>query len=254
MKKILSVFIIVMFIIASAGVFSGKNNKDNGNGNGNEDEPIENLDETYVQNFINQSGISSDQITDISQVDYTNFPAGINILEMNSQNLAIYQINYTDSNDETKSIFVLSYSAAELTAPEEVVVETNDKQFLNFGYEGIKNNSVFLKTSTGVQTGSEKGYVMVRSGSITGISTNLELLNNASENIEITIYKNGEEVGFRNEINTDSVGSKKDYDIQAIGNLEFEAGDLISVYLTADAESGVVWKDVITLVEITATN
>ncbi len=249
MKKILSILVIAIFVIASAGVFAG-NNKENGVGN----KFIANLNEHYVQNFVNQSGISSEDITNIETVDFNNFPSGINIQEMNSQNLAIYQINYTDSNNEMKSIFVLSYSSSKLNPPEEVIVETNDKQFLNFGYEGIKNNSVFLKTSTGVQTGSKKGYVMVRSGSITGISTNLEVLNNASENIGITIYKNGNEIGFRNEINTDFVGSKKDYDVQSIGNLEFEAGDLISVYLITDAKSGVVWKDVITLVEITTTD
>jgi len=247
MKKILSVFMIVIFIIASAGVFSGKDP-------GDFDENVEDVTEEYVQNFINQSGISPEDITNIESVDFNNFPDGINIGNVESSNLAIYQIDYVDFNDETKSIFVVSYSAEELVSPEKVVVETQDIQFLNFGYEGYRNDSVFLKTSTGVQTGSEKGYVMVRTGSITGISTNLEVLNNALENIEITIYKNGEEVGFRNIISTDSVGSKKDYDIQAVGNLEFEAGDLISVYLTADAESGVVWKDVITLVEITTTN
>ena len=237
---------IVIFIIASAGVFSGKDP-------GDFDENVEDVTEEYVQNFINQSGISPEDITNIESVDFNNFPSGINIGNVESSNLAIYQINYTDSNDETKSIFVVSYSAEELVSPEEIL-EKDQRQFLNFGYEGYRNDSVFLKTSTGVQTGSEKGYIMVRPGSITGISTNLEVLEKGSGSVEIIIYKNGEEVGFRNIIKTNSVGSKKDYDVQATGNLEFESGDLISVYLKTDDKSKVVWKDVITLVEITTTN
>ncbi len=258
MKKILSIFVIAIFIIASAGVFAGNGNGNNGNGNGNQD-PVENettedITNEYIQTFINSTGISPDDINSISLVNSSDFPSAINIQQVSGTNLAIYQINYTDSNDEAKNIFMLSYSAGALEPTPTPTTTSENRQYLNFGYDGIKNSSTFLKTSTGVQTGSEKGYVMTRAGSITGVSTNLEVLNNATENIEITIYKNGEEVGFRNIINTDSVGSKKDYDIQATENLEFEAGDLISVYLIADAESGVVWKDAITLVEITTSN
>jgi hypothetical protein len=256
MKKILSIFVLMIFVLASAGVFAGNGNGSppDSPGNPSEDEgglSEEELNLEYVQNFINKSGISPENILQIEEADYENFSSGINIQNLNSQNFAIYEISFLDNSGEEKNVFVLSYSSENLVSPEESSVSSSNRQFLNFGYEGIKNSSTFLKTSTGIQTGSLKGYVMTRSGSITGLSTNLESLTNSSGTIEIIVYKNGEEVGFRNVINSNSVGSKKDYDIQAIGNLDFDAGDLISVYLLLVGEEEIVWKDVITLLEIT---
>ena len=89
---------------------------------------------------------------------------------------------------------------------------------------------------------------MMRKGSITGISTNLEVLNSGNNGIEIIIYKNGEEINFRNSLNA-LQGVQKDYDTQSRDNIKFEQGDIISVKLIADRE--ISWKDVITIVEIT---
>jgi len=84
-------------------------------------------------------------------------------------------------------------------------------------------------------------------GSITGISTNLEIVRGEGE-IEVVIYRNGEAVEFGNSFVGDSEGVKKDYDIQPEGTVKFEAGDVISV--TVEANDSVVWKDVITMAEI----
>ncbi len=102
---------------------------------------------------------------------------------------------------------------------------------------------------------------MMREGSITGLSTSLEVVEGAPKEgvpssegkgeIEILIYKNGERVGFENMLNGD-LGVKKDYDVQSNGVVTFEPGDVISVY--ANAEDGLIWKDVITIIEITTTN
>ena len=87
----------------------------------------------------------------------------------------------------------------------------------------------------------------MRDGSITGISTNLEIVKGEGE-IEIVIYRNGEVVEFGNSFVGDSEGVKKDYDVQSEATVKFEAGDVISV--SVEADDGVVWKDVITMVEI----
>ena len=92
---------------------------------------------------------------------------------------------------------------------------------------------------------------MMRKGSITGISTNLESIE-GSGIIYITLYINGEEVGFRNSFiveGTDSGKVMNDYDVQSVGTVNYEQGDVISMYV--ESEGDILWKDVITRVEIT---
>ena len=94
---------------------------------------------------------------------------------------------------------------------------------------------------------------MLRSGSITGISTSLEVLKDADgENIEIVIYKNGVEAGFRNIIPANSEGTKTDYDTQSYDIVNFNPGDVVSVY--ARAGNNIFFENVITSVEITSKN
>ena len=49
-------------------------------------------------------------------------------------------------------------------------------------------DSTFLNTGTGVEASLEKGYVMMRSGSITGLSTNLEVLSGNGEIEDYSLY------------------------------------------------------------------
>ena len=89
---------------------------------------------------------------------------------------------------------------------------------------------------------------MMRDGSITAVSTNLEISKVDSESIEIVVYKNGEAIGFGNTLDAGTLGIKNDYDVQAKDTVSFGAGDIISVYVDGvDAR----WEDVITMVEIT---
>lgn len=67
--------------------------------------------------------------------------------------------------------------------------------------------------------------------------------------VEIIIYRNGENVQFGNTFVVNSSEVMKDYDVESEETVKFEAGDVISVY--AKAQGNVVWKDVITIVEIT---
>jgi hypothetical protein len=87
----------------------------------------------------------------------------------------------------------------------------------------------------------------VRDGSVTGLSTNLEVLNGEGS-IEVMIYVNGQPIGFRNTIYADSSGVKTDYDTQSFGVVNFKKGDVISAYVKTDGD--IAFKDVINLIEI----
>jgi len=91
----------------------------------------------------------------------------------------------------------------------------------------------------------------MRSGSITGISTSLEITKADTKYVEIIIYKNGEAINFGNVIPVSSKGMEKDYDIQSLDIVTFEPGDIISVYAKTNKNK---IRDAITLIEITTEN
>ena len=203
----------------------------------------------YVTSFAEKRGVNVNDITNVSKVDFNDLPKEVNIENVNDANLAIYQVNYKE-NTEDKKVFVVTYSLEKLKAQGDLIVAQDKREFLNFGFEGTMVNDGFLKTATGVESSLEKGYVMARKGSITTISTNLEITkSDDSGKVEIIIYKNGEMILFGNTLDANGQGIKKDYDVQSKDTVTFEPGDVISVY--AKSDGNVKWKDVITLVEIT---
>ncbi len=204
--------------------------------------------QNYVENFVEKKGIDADKINNITQVDFNSLPKEVNIQNVNNNNLAIYQINYNKSSSSQDKVFVITYSVDKLKSQGDLIVSQDKREFLNFGFAGESNNSEFLKTSTGVDSSLEKGYVMMRSGSITGISTSLEFIQGAG-NAEIIIYKNGEPIQFGNSFVVESDGVKTDYEVQSKGTVTFEPGDVISAYVKVS--DGVLWEDANTLVEIT---
>ena len=196
-----------------------------------------------VKNVIEKKGMKVDNISNIRKVDFKDLPNQIDLKNIDNTNLAIYEV---DSGEE-KPFFVLTLSDENIKKISETSKESN--LFLNFGFENEKTGSGFLKTATGVETSFEKGYVMMKKGSITGISTNLEIINGEnSKKVEIIIYKNGKKINFGNTFDTNSIGVKKDYDVQSKGTVTFEKGDVISVYVKTS--ENIVWKDAITLLEI----
>lgn len=203
----------------------------------------------YVGDFINKKGIPSKNINEITEVDFNSLPKEVEIENVDNTNLAIYQINYNKSNEKQENVFVITYSVEQLKSQGDLIVSQDKREFLNFGFNGEMSSSGFLKTATGVEGSLEKGYVMMRSGSITGISTNLELLSESGE-LEIIIYKNGNPIQFGNSFIVDGKGIKKDYDTQSRNTVLFEAGDVISLYV--QTSENVSWKDVTTLLEITS--
>ena len=206
----------------------------------------------YVQDFVSKRGVGSEDISGIRQVDFNALPKEVNIENVGDTNLAIYEINYSDNNNQGKKIYVITYSVEQLRSQGDIIVAQDKRNFLDFGYSGVMGETGFLETSTGVETSEAKGYVMVRDGSITAVSTNLEIIQGNAGQIEIIVLKNGEPISFGNTISTDSLGVKKDYDVQAKEIVNFQAGDVISV--VARKTGDVAWRDVITIVEITTVN
>ena len=211
----------------------------------------------YVEEFVLKRNVQASQINNISQVDFNALPKEVNIENVNDANLAIYQINYNESAGKDagneKQLFVITYSTEELKEQGDIIIASDKREILNFGSIEEMDEG-FLKTAIGVEGSLEAGYVMMREGSITGISTNLDVINSSSSAvIEVIIYKNGKAISFGNSLEAGEVGLQKDYDIQSNGVVTFEPGDVISAYIiVVDSESGKVsFKSVITMVEIT---
>jgi len=206
----------------------------------------------YVLNFVQKRGVLPSAISFVREVDFDSLPKSVHIENVGDHNLAIYEISYKEGNEEDQ-IYVITYSVEELRDQGDLIVAHDKRQFLNFGFAGTMNKSGFLETATEVETSLEKGYVMVRDGSITAVSTNLEIFKSNLGDIEIIVYRNGEPIGFGNIFSTEYPGIKKDYNVQSKDIVLFKAGDVISVYLKANG-TDIVWKDVITMVEITTTS
>lgn len=210
----------------------------------------------YIQDFVSKRGINSQDISGIRKVDFNALPKEVNIENVGDTNLAIYEINYSENN-QGKQVYVITYSVEQLRSQGDLIVAQDKRNFLDFGFSGVMSETGFLETSTGVETSEAKGYVMVRDGSITAVSTNLEIIQSNAGQIEIIVLKNGEPISFGNTFSTDPCITtdpciKKDYDVQAKEIISFQAGDVISV--VARKTGDVAWRDVITIVEITTVN
>ena len=238
MKKILLGILLAVLLLV--GVFAAVTNESVG-------EEVS----TFVQDFVSKRGIAPENVKGVSQVDFNALPKEVNIENVGDSNLAIYQVDYSENNQD-KKVFVVTYSVEKLLSQGDIIVAQDKRNFLDFGFSGVMSETGFLETSTGVETSEAKGYVMVRDGSITAVSTNLEIIQSNPGQIEIVVLKNGEPISFGNTISTDSLGVKKDYDVQARETVNFQAGDVISVVAKKTGE--VSWRDVITIVEITTVN
>lgn len=205
----------------------------------------------YVLSFVKKKNVLPSEISKVKEVDFDALPKEVNIENVGDHNLAIYEISYT-KDGISDQVYVVTYSVEELKAQGDLIVAQDKRQFLNFGYAGTMDKSGFLKTATDVESSLEKGYVMVRDGSITAVSTNLEVSGINAGDLEIIVYINGEQVGFGNIISTDTSGIKKDYDVQSKDVANFKAGDVVSVYLKSNGNAS--WKDVITMIEITTSS
>lgn len=227
MKKIFVVLFIVGIFLMLSGVFAQTDLSEELN--------------NFIKEVAEKKGIDKTEITNITAVDFNELPGEIKIENIDDSNIALYKID-TKSNQST---FVITFSDKGFKKVSTQIYYTTS--LLHFGIGEEMNDSVFLKTATGISGNLNKGYVMLRKGSITGISTNLEAVKGSGE-IQIIIYKNNEEIGFGNLVDISTSGIKKDYDIQSRNIVEFEPGDTISVYAKVQGE--IIWKDAITIIEI----
>jgi len=185
----------------------------------------------------------------VEEVDLENPPEEIDIEKIKDTEIAIYEVNYSSSNEETqqiedKKVFVVSASGLQQAVP--VAVSIN---YLQFGSSAEMVEVGWLETATGVMSSEEAGYVMMRPGSITGLSTNLEVLTADDAPIKITVYKNGQDTGLTNYVDAISAGVQIDYDLESEEIDDFVPGDIISVKVETNGNAK--WTNVITMVEIT---
>ncbi len=233
MRKVILSLVIGIFLLVASGVFAGA-------------EFSEEF-QSFVEDIAEQRGINQSDITNISQVDFNDLPDQVNLTNIDQTSLGLFQVNIVNSSP----VYVITMTDTVFKK----TIETIDlkRSYLNFGYSGKMPDTGFLKTSTEVESSLEKGYVMIRPGNITGISTNLDVTKSAANaQIEVIIYKNGEALGFGNTLIADAEGVKTDYDIQSEGLGSFNAGDVVSVYV--NATGNIDWGDVTTLIEITTSS
>jgi hypothetical protein len=197
--------------------------------------------EDFVKNVAKSKGIEEERVASIKDVDFKKLPTDLNLQNIDETNLALYEVQVTD---EEKPVYIITASKTKI---EKTIAEFAQKMLLTFGYNEVIKKTTFLKNAVGVLGSHEKGYVMIRDGSITGMSTNLEAIDGAG-NVEIIIYKNGEKVGFRNSFTITETKTYKDYDSISKNILNFEKGDLISVEVKISGN--IQLRDITTLLEI----
>lgn len=230
MRKEVGIF-LVLFVLVSAGAFA-------------QTVGISDDVNTYIKGFIEKGGLNGSSVDQIREINQADLPDDVEIKEIDKNKVGIYEVNYTGDSGDKGSVYVVTYSTPKLKQK----TESKNTQIFAFGSGSESTESKFLDSSTGVQTGENVGYVMMHSGSITGISSSLKILEGEGQ-LEIRVYKNGEDTGFENLISS-SDDKKVDYDLQSEGVLSYEAGDIISVYV--EQKGNLKWSSVITSLEVTS--
>ncbi len=244
MKRFSVLLVFAMVIILAVGVIAETNSISPTEGNSTiiQSTAVSGDTAQFVKNVASNRGIPESEITGVRQVDFNNLPSAVNITNIDNTTLALYQVSVNGSNP----VYVITASQ---TAFKKELQNFVGKMLLNLGLSGEITNSSFLMSAAGVQGSYDKGYVMIRDGSITGISTNLENENQLSGQIaQIVIYKNGEPVGFRNTFDLGTAGSMSDYNTVGDGTVNFNKGDIISVRVILP--NGASVRDINTLLEI----
>ncbi|MEK6873224.1 MAG: hypothetical protein AABW91_00075 [Nanoarchaeota archaeon] len=231
MRKEVSVFLVLLVLI-SAGAFA-----QTATGVGDDIS-------SYVKGFIEKGGINGSSVGKVTEIDQANLPDDVEIKEIDKNKVGIYEVNYTSDSGNEESVYVITYATQKLKQK----TESKNTQIFVFGSNTQNSESKFLDSSTGVQTGENVGYVMMHTGSITGISSSLSI-SEGDGKLEIKIYKNGEDTGFENLISSND-NKKVDYDLQSENVVNYESGDVISVYV--EQQGNLKWSNVITSVEVTS--
>ncbi len=224
MKKIALVLPLVMLLVLTGGVIAETTLSDDL--------------QTFIKEIQKNKGINESEIKNVKQVDFEEKKNEIKLENIDDTNLAMYEL---EVEGRDKPLFMITVSDQQFR---KTIEKYTNKMLLSFGKRSL-NGSGFLDTATGIMSSEEKGYVMMRDGSVTGISTNMEISGGEGQ-IEIVLYKNGEPTGFRNQF--DREGIQSDYDLQSEGIVEFQKGDIIS--LKINNEDFINIQDVNSLLEV----
>jgi hypothetical protein len=200
--------------------------------------------ETIVKDVASTKGVQKENIKEVEQVSFEELPEEITLQNIDDTNLALYKVDA----GEDKPMYVITASETKF---KKVVQKFTNKMMLSFGFAGEFSESGYLMSATGVLGDLEKGYAMMREGSITGMSTNLEVIEGTGE-IEVIIYKSKDEIEFRNAFKVETPGIYTDYDTLSGEILNFQPGDVVSVYV--NIPKGMVLKDINTLLELQTEN
>lgn len=229
MKKLLGIFILGIILLGASAVA--------------QEVSLDSKAESFVRDVAAVKGVNSDSVQGIRELNINDLPESVNLENIDSTNLAVYEIQV---ENEERPVYVITASSKFFKETARIF---SQKMLLNFGINGEISDDTFMRASGEIETSLTKGYVMARDGSVTAISTNLEVISGSGfEPIEVVIFKDGEEVGFRNSFNLKDPSVYNDYDVISSGTLKFEKGDVISVEVKIP--EGVVVRDVITLLEI----
>lgn len=229
MRKFYLIFAIVAVLILASGVFAQSGG-------------ISSKSREAIERVMENQGIDKEDLKHVKKVEFDSLPSQVNLKNIDSTNLEVYEVDY--GGDSPVFVVTASQQLLDLQTSEKVY----KRMLLTYGIKDKISKSTFLNTGSGVETSLEKGYVMMREGSVTGISTNLEVLSGVGE-VDVSLYINGVPVGFGNNVYVESSGVKKDYDTQSIGVVKFDKGDVISTYIVVKGD--ILIRDIINLVEIT---
>lgn len=228
MKKVYSIFLALFVVLAATAFVQSLNSNSPRN--------------SLVTNALQQRGINSSEIKSINQVNFKNLPNEVNINNIDKTNLALYQVNISGKGP----VYVITASDQLF---KNVIKRYSQKMFLTYGFSGELASSSYLNTAAGVPTSLTQGYTMPREGSITALTTNLNIISKQSTKpIEIIIYKNGKEFGFRNTFNSNQTGAQSDYDTVSKKTINFNKGDVLSIKVIVPTNTKV--QDITTLLEV----
>jgi len=136
-----------------------------------------------------------------------------------------------------------------IDAPNNTQTLSPTRSYLAFGYaSGISSSgTVECYTVDGVQNG--KGYRMIRSGKITGVSIQFNASTIADiTSVSATVYKNGSSTSVSCSKEFDGTEGSGSYGAHNTGSVEFSAGDTIMVKVSNDGF--IEFGDIAVIVEI----
>lgn len=181
--------------------------------------------DSHLNKLIEDQGVLSGDVTNISELDKENLPKDIIISNVDENNVGIYDVDYFDGISN-KTIYVVSFATQEIE-------ESPIGKIENYEYLAFSGNS-----------GEIGEFLVLDDGSIVGLSSVVDY--SGSGEIFVEVYVNSELMFISNEIL--SSGDSFDYDIQSIGIDDFSFGDFISVKVISTESISI--EEVKTIVKI----